>query len=171
MNPWREYMKNTKKKMLLIAGKSGSGKTYIARMFGLKMVVSNTTRPIRKDAFGEPMEFDGVDYHFHKQNKLPAANKYCAHTRRDGYFFWITPEDLKNCDAFIVDIPGVTEMMSFYGLEFYDKFEVIYFDCPLWKRIRNMRRRGTSWLNIIRRLYVDRSFNDIKYMSYRTIKF
>ena len=159
------------KKMLLIAGKSGSGKTYISRLFGLNLVVSNTTRPMRKNASGVAIEKDGVDYHFHKVNKLPPFNKFCAHTKRDSYYFWVTPADLKGCDAFIVDVPGIQEMKEFYGVKFYDLFEIIYLDCPLWKRIRNMRRRGSSWFQIFRRFRADRTFNAISNFAHRTIKF
>lgn len=156
------------KKMKLIVGRSGSGKTYITRALGISCVVSNTTRPIRKDKQGNPIEKNGVDYNFF--NSCPVKEKTCpAYTERDGYKFWATEADLKGKDAFIIDVPGVERLMAYYTLDFKERFDVVYINCPLWKRIRNMRKRSMPWINIIRRLWVDRTFNGIDSIEHTTI--
>lgn len=154
--------------MKLIVGKSGSGKTYITRALGISCVVSNTTRPMRTDKAGNLIEQNGIDYNFFSTCNVKESS--CpAYTVRGGYKFWATESDFKGKDAFIIDVPGVERMMQYYTFYFKERFDVVYIHCPLWKRIKNMRKRGMPWKDLFKRLWIDRVFNNIKNIDHTTI--
>lgn len=158
------------KKILLIVGKSGSGKDYLCNLFQLKMAVSHTTRLPRKG------EKNGVDKHFHSltsfdEEEFNSNKKIVAKTKRGEDYYWITEEDLLMSEAFIVDVKGVETMYNHYGKDnFYKFFKIIYFDVGKDTRVKNMKLRGDSEEEINNRLAIDEvEFQNIVNFEHSTI--
>jgi len=139
-----------KQDLILLFGKSGSGKNYLAKTLNLKQVISHTTRPIRKT------EFYVTDKYF--VNKIHGNTKQIvAYNKRGDYEYWATEHDLLGKDVYIIDIPGIRMLLSSEKLVKMYNFKVVYIKCSLFKRIRNMFRRGDSIKDIINRLKIDKT--------------
>lgn len=137
-----------KQNMILLFGKSGSGKNFFVNTFNLKPVVSHTTRPIRKN------EVDGVDKHFEK--KIHGnTKKTVAYNKRGEYEYWATEQDLQGKNVYVIDLQGIDMLLAREDMKEKYNFKTVYIDCPLLKRIKNMWNRGDSALSIINRLYID----------------
>ena len=135
------------KKMILIVGKSGTGKDYLAKAFGLRMVVSHTTRPMRKgDVNGKTKWFHNeLPFKMNKQI-LEAQLGLCpvdiiAYTFFDHHWYWATERDLLNKDAYIIDVAGIDFMAQKYGKYFDDIFSIVYVSCAWWKRLYRIIKR------------------------------
>jgi guanylate kinase len=157
-------------KRIILCGKSGSGKDYLLKTLNLKQVITHTTRPKRD------YEIDGVHKWFHtnlKENDIFSivndTNTIAVTMRGGKYFYWTDEIDFTNeNDIWIIDINGILSIKKRHK----DKFKVIYLDCPLWKRIRNMRKRNESWKSIWQRIRIDyKEFKPIKNIEHTTIKF
>lgn len=88
--------------LYLIVGRTASGKSNLAHLLnnnGLRRVISSTTRPKRKNETEK-------DYHF--VNKVP--DNTIAKTKINNFTYFITPDDLKNKDFYIIDPDGVIEL-------------------------------------------------------------
>ena len=103
------------KKIILIAGPSGAGKTtiseYLQKNYDIPRVITHTTRPIR------PGEKDGVDYYFENDESF-AQLHFFEHVKYGNYQYGSSKEALdkiwKNHDlvSLIVDIQGVKNYLS-----------------------------------------------------------
>jgi len=159
------------KKILLIVGKSGSGKDYLCKLFQLKITVSHTTRSPRKG------EIDGIDKNFHKLSDLDLNwfnddPKIVAKTKRGEDYYWVTEKDICMSDAFIVDVHGVETLYEYYKDDFYKIFRIIYFDVSEEQRIDNMRKRGDSEESIQERLEIDKTaFDGILEFKHEVLSF
>lgn len=137
-----------KQKMILLFGKSGSGKNFFVNTFNLKAVVSHTTRPIRVN------EVDGVDKHFEK--KIHGnTKKMVAYNKRGSYEYWATEHDLESKDVYVIDLPGIEMLLSREDMKEKYDFKIVYIDCPLFKRIKNMLNRGDSVIDIVKKVFID----------------
>lgn len=137
-----------KKQLILLFGKSGSGKNFFVNTFNLKPVVSHTTRPIRKN------EVDGVDKYFEK--KIHGnTKKIVAYNERGIYKYWATEQDLESKDVYVIDLPGIEMLLTMPNMVEKYNFKIIYIDCSLLKRISNMWNRGESITTIAKRLFID----------------
>ncbi len=124
------------KPLLCIVGKSGSGKDYLIRTFGLDVVASFTTRPMR------PGEEDGVHHHFVDAEDFEDVDKsrVCAYTFYNLNHYWVTPECLEGKQAYVIDPAGVRFFRNrlaqglIPGLE----IKVIYVTAPAWRRLWRM---------------------------------
>jgi guanylate kinase len=155
--------------MILLCGKSGSGKDYIADALDLRLVVSRTNRErrlgeiagVHKKFISKPKRFRGAFdwYLFIKEDE-----KTIAHTLRENkYIYWTEKGDLIGKNAYIIDKPGIEELLKNTELCDLFNFKVVYVKCGLLKRIRNMRKRKESWRNVFSRIIEDRkSFKGIK---------
>jgi len=137
-----------KQDMILLFGKSGSGKNFCVNTFNLKPVISHTTRPIRKN------EINGIDKHFEKRIH-GNTKKIVAYNERGQYKYWATENDLKGKDVYVIDLPGIEMLLAREDLKEQYNFKIVYIDCSVFRRIKNMLNRGDSIKNIISRLYID----------------
>lgn len=151
--------------IILLCGKSGSGKDFIVKTLDLMQVVSHTTRPKRD------YEIHGVHKFFHRKPCfVPDQKNLVAWTKRGPHYYWTLTSDLMSGNIYIIDVKGI---QSILGNPNWDKygFKVVYLDTPWWKRIRNMRKRGENWRSIIERLLIDyRDFKPLKSIKHETIK-
>lgn len=140
------------KKLLLVFGKSGSGKNYICRAFRLNLVVSHTTRHRR------PYEVDGIDYHFISEktyNNIPRESKI-AETIFNGYNYFTLAGELMHKDAYIVEPSGVINTQTYIKKHDWDiKVTVIYIYCNLFKRFYRLLKRGDGIIPTIKRIIND----------------
>ena len=158
-----EAVKNVSKKpkeLILLCGKSGSGKDYLIKALGLSQVISHTERPMRKN------EVNGVDKWFHEEgtyDSIKSMFKIIAHTKRGYCNYWTTKEDLKDKDVYIIDPPGIKYLKE----NVKDiNFRVVYLDCPEPQRIINMKERGDSLEEIEERIEIENEdFKDIESMA------
>lgn len=142
------------KKMVVICGKSGSGKNFIPDLFNMKYVRGNTTRQPRKN---DP---EGIFYwtkqYFEQEidyKDIVIPTYYC-----DNYY-WTDLEDFnnENYDYCIADLKGVNDLIKDITNDKIKRpIQFIYFKCSLLKRIKNMRSRGDSYKDIFDRVRRDR---------------
>ena len=156
----------------VLAGKSGAGKTTVAKrleeMFGIKRVVTYTTRPPRKG------EVDGVDYCFvdkwsfflmEMNNELMESQDYHASFGKVSYgsskldfrLEYLKEEDKNR--SIVLNPDGVLNVLEKYEFEKsfvkFDDIEIFYLDVPdlvLKKRLEN---RGDDAEEISRRMSSD----------------
>ena len=138
-----------KKEIILLLGKSGAGKDYFVSTFNLKQIITNTTRPKR------PYEIHGVHKYFHNEVIDLKSKNVVASTKRGDYYYWATVLDLYGGDVYIIDFPGVKTLLKNKTANTHFTFKIVYIDCPLWKRIRNMLKRKEPLKSICNRLLID----------------
>lgn len=133
-----------KRRIVLLVGKSGSGKTTIAneceKSYGLKSIQSYTTRPPR---------YEGETGHlFVCKQKFDSLPDKVAYTLYNGYEYCATAAQVEENDLYVIDPKGVNEFMRRYngGKEVC----IIYVVADLDPRIafdiyyERMRRRGDT---------------------------
>lgn len=137
------------KKLILLVGNSGSGKTSISdclkEKYKLDIVKSYTTRNRR---------FDGEDtYRFITKNEFLGLEHIRAWTLYHKNFYGVTEEILKGRDLYVIDPYGIKTLKENYT----DKDNLISVGiwCPLNKRVKNMRSRGDSFFYIIKKVSGD----------------
>jgi len=93
--------------MILIIGRTGTGKDYLARELckqGLSAVCSYTTRPPR---------FSGEATHlFISPEEAGRITDKVAVTNINGYEYFATAEQMKGCDIYIIDPNGTSELLK-----------------------------------------------------------
>lgn len=145
------------KELILIVGKSGSGKSYLANILKLNQVISRTTREKRLN------EIDKVDKYFVTKKEFLKDKKnknIIAETYINNNFYWATYKDLINKKYYIIDPKGVKYMKE--NTKF--SISVIYIKCPIYKRIYRMYKRGDSIFRIFQRIINDiKTFKKIEY--------
>lgn len=136
------------KPLILLVGKSGSGKTTVAKYleftYGLKMLESYTTRkpryPFEKGhTFVSKEEFNTM------QNKV-------AHTLFDGHDYWATQEQCDASDVYVIDPDGVKSLKRNYiGARPY---KIVFLHAnPLVRLYRMTHRDG--FLQAVQRIIYD----------------
>lgn len=93
--------------MILIVGRSGSGKDYLARELaksGLSQVLSYTTRPPRRP--------DENTHIFIKPEESASYKDKIAPTEINGYEYFATKQQMKDNDVYIVDPSGVFDLIN-----------------------------------------------------------
>ena len=99
-------MENKEHVLLLIAGKTASGKDSIVNMLcnraNLKAVTSYTTRPRRE---GEEDTHIFVSEDIYEQ--MRADNIIAAYTKISGYHYWTTIDQIYSNDIYIIDYEGI----------------------------------------------------------------
>ncbi len=150
-------------KVLLLVGKSGSGKDTIAKIlsdkYGLRQLKSYTTRPRR---------FTTEDTHTFV-TKLPEETetvKLIAYTEFNGFEYCATNVQVENSDIYVIDPDGVLYFMEHYcGSK---KPVVVYIDMPWRKRFARMIGRKDGVFAAAKRIIHDhfkfKSLNDIPAM-------
>ena len=148
--------------MILLVGKSGSGKDYLVKTLQLRPVISHTTRPMRIN------EINGVDKWFHKGIPKRLKN-VIAETTFNGYQYWATTHDLLDKDVYIIDLAGIQCFHYAYDQQFWINFDIVYVDCPGYKRLYRLIKRD-GWINGIKRFVHDiKAFKDISTWPHEVI--
>lgn len=141
------------KTLYLIVGGSGSGKTYIANKlcnnFGYKNVISRTERkPRYADEYG------------HIFVSISQANEEypnsIARTIYNGNRYYTLIEDLIDKDLYIIDVQGVESILRGEYIATNIEIKTLYLKTSLLIRVKNMRKRGDKWLDILSRLKNDK---------------
>jgi guanylate kinase len=148
--------------MILLVGKSGTGKSYIAKAFGFRMVISMTTRDKR------PGEEDGIHYKFITKEDYEnlVADEIVAQTSFDGNIYCATKQCLKGKEAYIMDPYGVSYYMTMYEID--SKVPppiVVYLTSPWYKRFyRMVKRQGwkSVWKVVQRMRYDRKAFSELQ---------
>lgn len=145
--------------MLIILGKSGSGKTSVAKeleKYGYSQLITDTTRPIR------PGEVNGKDYNFRTQKEFDKLKKegYYAETISYNTVFGCYSYGSSKKDYFLNSNNNVI-ILNPHGYEQVSKlrnknFTSIYLKVDDDILLRRLLKRGDSKEEIYRRLETDR---------------
>lgn len=146
--------------IVLLIGKSGSGKTSVCdqfeKQFDWKALRSYTTRPKRNE---------NEDGHiFITDEKFDQLDNICALTFFDGARYCATQEQVDQSDIYVIDLYGLDYFKKLYK---GDKCIIpIYLDIDTHTQYKRMRERGDSRLRAIRRVLHDvKAFREAKYRS------
>ena len=109
--------------MIILTGPSASGKTEIAKIlfqkYGVKKVVTHTTRPIR------PTEIANIDYHFVSEenfNTMRNQKAFVETTFYNGYQYGTSIEEVGEQKVLIVDANGLKVFTSLGNRRFVTFF-------------------------------------------------
>jgi len=148
------------KPLVLLVGPSGSGKNYLCKTLGLRTLPSYTTRPMRvgEQQNVEHIFADKPTYYMHK-----VKHQIIAETEYDDHMYWATWTQFENTeyDVYIVDPNGVKVIEMAHDpvinsiIRLERPYRIVYLNVNVWKRIKNMRKRGDSLCNIIKRICID----------------
>lgn len=144
--------KNKQKKVLLIAGVSGSGKSHLTKHLleeGFSSFCTRTTRPIRDG------EVDGVNYDFTSRKdfeKLIAEGAMVEYAEVHGNYYGVSTKDLeaacKRGNIFVVlDPAGVDTYQKHFSALNEKEEEVgwsvvtVFIDCPESLKIERIKAR------------------------------
>ena len=139
--------------MLILVGHSASGKTEIAnelkRDYGMKKIITYTTRPIRVN------EVNGIDYHFVNEEeflKLKEQDFFIETTCFNGYYYGSSKQDVKDDAVVILDPIGLANFKN----SKLDNLIAIFLNCDENIRYKRMITRGDDPLKAQERLVHDR---------------
>lgn len=142
--------------LILLVGKSGSGKTTIAKNlehYGLKQVQSYTTRKPRYE--GE------VGHIFVTESEYRHIPDKAATTRFNNYDYCATHQQCEDADIYVIDPHGIESFKrNYHGSK---KWLTVYLDVNPFTRFIRMVKRGDGVFAALERLRHDRdSFKDFK---------
>ena len=133
------------KKLFCIIGRSASGKSSLTRTvakdFGLKVVKSYTTRPMRE---GENEHTS--DHIFISEDEVKLfEGKMAAYTEINGYKYFVTKDMIIEADIYVVD-PNGYKMLAEYVERKNMKIKLvpIYIDVDVNDQERRYRARGNT---------------------------
>ena len=137
------------KPLILLVGKSGSGKTtiaeYLEKHYGMKMLESYTTRQPRFD--GERgHEFVSYEFYLQPSHKV-------AHTYFNGHHYWATQEQCDASDVYVIDPDGVKAFRRNYCSE--RPYIPVYLNVSAFTRFCRMVKRGDGVKKAIERIIHD----------------
>ena len=136
---------------IALVGKAASGKDYLkAKLIkrGMNFGVSTTTRPPREG------EVDGVDYHFITEDEFLSHIAYeniVFYQRFNGHLYGITKHEFQRCDAVILNAEVLSKMPEDVRYSLF----VIYLNIDDGTRMKRMKERGFSDVEITERIYAD----------------
>lgn len=153
-------LENTQKPIILLVGKSGSGKNYFTKFakenMNMDEVISRTTREPR---------YEGEDTHLFvsMEQAEKETEKSLAYTYYCGNHYYVLKEDLVDKAFYVIDSRGVeTFKNSYHNIPYL----VVYYNVPWWKRAWRMLKRGDSIRKIIERLVNDhKDFNSVNHLA------
>lgn len=142
--------------LILLVGKSGSGKTTIAKNlehYGLKQVQSYTTR--------KPRYKGEVGHTFITMEEYMKLPDKVATTYFDGNYYCATQQQCEDADIYVIDPHGIESFKrNYHGNK---KWITVYLDVNPFTRFIRMVKRGDSVFDALERLKHDRdSFKDFK---------
>ena len=149
LNSMKGQVRFMNKPLILLVGKSGSGKTTIAKYlqnhYGMTMLESYTTRKPRYE--GE-RGHEFVSYEFY----LTPSNKV-AHTYFDGNHYWATQEQCDNSDVYVIDPDGVKSFRRNYNST--RPYIIVYLKINALTRVFRMMKRGDGFTKAVKRILHD----------------
>lgn len=146
-------MKKKIKPILVICGKSGSGKNYILeQIMLLEYTPGNTTRDPREN--DPELQYWTKEYVKMNYDELIKLAPYIVNY--SGNYYWTELSVFNNpeYDFTVVEPNGIKQLVKLQ--ESIRPMQIVYVDCSLFKRIKNMRRRKDSWKKILERVLNDR---------------
>ena len=146
--------------LILIVGKSGSGKNWLCEKKGLISIPSYTTRPMRQG------ELEGKEHIFVSCYDFDLDADPAAYTEFNGYKYWVTFDQINDpeYDAYIVDTVGLNDVL-YYGEmgRITKRLRVLFVNCPWYRRLWRMLFRGDGIRRAIGRLINDeKAFADFE---------
>lgn len=134
-----------KKPIILIAGRSGAGKSELAKLiaeeYGLKQVQSYTTRQPRKEELEKGLE--NSDHLFISDEEFDNLTDIVAQTTINGIRYCTTKDILLQSDLYVIDPNGIKYLREHIGREFHIVQFYIYADEEIRKQ-RHMQRGATA---------------------------
>lgn len=151
-----------KRPLILLAGKSGSGKNYWVDKLQLNPVVSYTTRPMRNG------ETQGVEHHFVSEQEYQKFDKtqIVAYTFFNGFHYWTTYDEVENKDVYIIDFAGIDYMLKNPRIN-RDKIIIMYIDSTNGQCVANMIKRGDDYGKAMERASHDGDAFDLSKYSFK----
>lgn len=143
--------------LILLVGKSGSGKTTVANYlednYKMNAVQSYTTRKPR---------YEGETGHtfitYDEYMKLP--NKV-ATTYFDEHYYCATQEQCETSYVYVIDPHGVQSFKNNYDGN--KPYKIVYLDVDWFTRLKRMIKRGDSFVSAMKRIIHDRkAFEDFE---------
>lgn len=140
--------------MLILIGKSGSGKTTIrealVKDYGFKKAVSHTTRPMRAD------DVPGETYHFVTEDefkRLLADGEIVESTVAcyDGNYYGMSRAEMSNDSIAIFEVEGAKNAKTIHGITTV----IVYLCTSTEERKRRLISRGDAIERIEKRLISD----------------
>lgn len=124
--------------LYLLIGESGSGKSSIERKlvsnYGLKKVLSYTTRPVRDD---DPNDI--FTHTFITKGEFDKLDNRVAYTKYDNNEYCATSDQLEEADIYVIDPAGIEFLEHNYrGKKGLVK---IYIHCSLSERMKRLENR------------------------------
>ena len=159
-------VKKNKPLLILIVGKSGSGKDYAVNVAisCLKQYFEDT-REVRKikSRTSRMPRYQGEDTHIFvsKTDALIEKDKSLAFTEFDGNYYYATVEDANNAMFYIIDKAGID---YFNQTKYKDMFNVLSVEirCPALLRLIRMIRRDGFPKAVKRFIYDMKAFKGLK---------
>lgn len=153
-------MKHNKKYMIILVGKSASGKTEIAKrlrsLYGIVKAVTHTTRPMRKG------ERNGVDYYFVTKEeflRLAEQGAFVETTEYNGNYYGCSKKEIAEGKCVVVDPSGLRAFKAL-GDKRIVSFALLANEETRRKR---MESRGDERESILRRIENDEAtFSNIE---------
>lgn len=138
------------KKVFLLVGHSGTGKTEIAKWFtwtGYDVLQSYTTRAKRYEN-----EYGHLFCNVEEYELFKANDDIVAYSLFDGNHYFSTKKQIYTTDCYVVDPDGINDLKS----KIKDiEFVTIYIQVDEDERVRRMLARGDSEEKVKGRLIVD----------------
>lgn len=148
------------KKIIVITGASGTGKTtisqYLKEKYNIPTVITHTTRLPRVG------EVNGVDYHFETDETF-AKNHYLEQVEYSGYHYGSSEESLnatwKKVDvaSIVVDTAGAISYEKKYG----DRAVIIFLEVDLDTVANRLHIRGDDPIRVEKRISSDEFKRDL----------
>ena len=139
--------------MIILVGKSGSGKSTVLRALtdrGFHRITTCTTRPMRKG------EVDGRDYHFLDEEtfrKMKKEGRFAETTCTGNYSYGSLKESYEDPKGVVIlDPSGVRSVLGSIGRK---QATVFFLDAPDALLIKRIAERGDGMDNALSRLKED----------------
>lgn len=170
--------------ILLVIGKSGSGKDSLVRACCTREVpnqditltdhfyLDHEERLIKefetnlkqvKSYTNRPKRYENEDTHIFTNESLKDKQNLVAWTKYNGYEYWATKDQIEESDFYIIDPKGISNFVKNYS---GNKIPiVVYVGCKWWIRFKRIWKRENIFQAIKRTWYDRKTFKDIKEKS------
>lgn len=162
--------------MIILIGKSGSGKNFLAERFGLNYTPGFTTRELRETDVKDMNRIPEEEIILYKKDEK-FRETICGETFYKGNFYYTKVEDYNNpkYDYLIFSVEGLKNFVTKFEKDkqkikgktkkntLQRPFNVIGIKSSWITRAINMYKRGDKIIEIIKRLFYDiKNFKDFE---------